>query len=126
MTRNYSFLVLLVVALGCGAAAGFAEFRLYGYRAQSSWLSQRSRAEAETYVSTLSSDYANAQLDTFDRRRLLVVETAHWRRIQLLALVGLVFFGFAAYVMRAVATIHEDFPVEPGAASEPEKAAAHS
>ncbi len=128
MARNLSFLALLVVALTCGTAAGYSAFRLHQYREQSTWLSQRSHAEGEGYVSTLSSEYASAQLDTFDRRRMLVAETAHWRRIELLALIGAVFFGFAAYVMHAIASIRpieDDAPGTPGSGGEPQKAPAH-
>jgi hypothetical protein len=117
--------MLLVVALSCGGAAGYSIFKLRGYSQQAAWLSQRSHAEGDTYVTTLSAEYSDAQLDTFDRRRTLVAETAHWRRIELLALIGLVFFGFAAYVMRAIATIR---PVEEDGAPtnpEPQKAPAH-
>ena len=118
---------MFIVALASAGGAAYSGYRVHEFVQQSSWLSQRSHAEGDTYVSTLSADYANAQLDTFDRRRLLVAETAHWRRIELIALIGAVLFGFAAYVMRAIATIH---PIEEGqglgvSGGGPEKAPAH-
>lgn len=128
MIRRLSVWLLAAAAAACGTLGVYGTVRLSRYARTSDALGERSRAEGAGYLATLSNEYVESQLATFDRRRELLAETAHWRRVQLLAFVGLVFFGFAGYVARALGTIREmedDLPLPPAGGRAPEKTPAH-
>ena len=90
------------------SAAIVATVRMQPLRRESDALLVRSRAHADAFASSFDGQFADRQLDTFQRRREVVSRVQSWQRLQLLGALGTFGGLFAVWLLWMLGRLHAD------------------
>ena len=96
--------VCVLSALGAGASWSRAE----ALRTESSWLLERSRAQASEYALSFNDTLATQQLESFAQRRALLERAYLWQRLQTLAILLTAGAAVGAWVLSLLGRLQGD------------------
>lgn len=97
MSRSVTIAAAVCGLFAAGAVASWQ--RVHKLNGDAEWLMARGNAEAQQYADSFDSQHADAQLQSFDKRREVLEQAARWQGLELFCILGAVVSAFGAYVL---------------------------